>query len=99
MPEQPWRKAMSSDLEKLVEELFWEDDSQTAIVDFIRNREDQLKAQLAERDARIAALTAAGDRLNGYAGHDDNCEHWDWRGNACDCGHREARQGWQQAKG
>lgn len=59
-----------------------------------------VEAQLAERDARIAALTAAGDRLNGYAGHDDGCNaDMYWNPDNCDCGYTEAQQGWQQAKG
>jgi hypothetical protein len=51
---------------------------------------------------RIAALTAAGDRLNGYAGHDEQCKAvkavWP-NPKPCNCGYYEARQGWRQAKG
>lgn len=63
---------------------------------------EALAAQLAERDARIASLTAAGDAMGWFAGHDDGCasNKGSWpKPEPCDCGYREAHQGWQQAKG
>lgn len=38
-----------------------------------------LKVRIAELEAKIAALTAAGDKLAEVTGHDELCRHWEFR--------------------
>lgn len=62
-----------------------------------------LTAQLAERDARIVKLIAAGDGLDRYTEHTNDCQivtHGVWSAPIpCTCGFDEAGQAWTEAKG
>jgi hypothetical protein len=67
---------------------------------FARHREKVIEAQAAEierLEKKISELLIAGNGLNGYAGHDDNCS----RNNIlpvcepCTCGFSDIRKAWQ----
>jgi hypothetical protein len=45
---------------------------------------------------RITALIAAGDKLAGFAGHDERC--WEPL-NPCNCGYTDAWKAWQEVRG
>lgn len=58
------------------------------------------EADLLEAADALAALIAAGDKLAGYAGHDDTCE--DVTGaypGSCSCGYSAAMKAWKEARG
>jgi hypothetical protein len=51
---------------------------------------------------RIAALIAAGDRLAGFAGHDDGCSSggpYPFPEDRCTCGYTEAWKQWKEVRG
>ena len=59
----------------------------------------QWKVDCNELVLENAALIAAGDKLAGFAGHDEGCDAlvWDWV--SCSCGYTYARKAWAEARG
>ncbi len=67
------------------------------IVDRIADEISDLRdARIAELEAQIAAMRAAGDRLAGFSEHTIGCLVWE---EVCTCGRNDALKAWQEARG
>jgi hypothetical protein len=65
--------------------------------DFVDKLAPLVVSDIYTRSDRITALIAAGDRLAGFAGHDDEC---DWADRErCECGLTDALKAWRKETG
>lgn len=63
-----------------------------------KQSEETASRQHDKREAEIAALIAAGDKLAGFSFHQPPCHIDFFRTDECTCGYIEAQQAWREAR-
>lgn len=63
-----------------------------------KQSEETASRQHDKREAEIAALIAAGDKLAGFSFHQPPCHIDFFRTDKCTCGYIEAQRAWREAR-